>query len=55
VKQQEKCGAVCGSSLVCQRESGHTGKHREEGSTWTSAGAQRVKEEAEARLQKEAK
>jgi hypothetical protein len=42
------CSAVCGES-VCQRESGHTGKHREDGVSWTNAGAERLKKELTAK------
>jgi hypothetical protein len=49
------CGAVCGES-VCQRESGHTRKHRQDGVSWTDASVSAAKVKAdkeEARLQKE--
>jgi hypothetical protein len=48
-KFETACSAVCGQS-VCERKTGHFGKHFDgAGTTWSSAGAARVqKEKAEA-------
>ena len=44
--KKSECGAVY-KEHVCEREVGHSGKHRQGGVSWTDAGAARVRKELE--------
>lgn len=46
MKAEQNCGAVY-KEHVCERELGHSGKHRVGGVSWTDGGAARVQKELE--------